>query len=227
MKITWHTELIHWLLVAAMFAVAALAWSHVPERIAIHWNLQGEADDYGGKFAGLLLLPLMTLGLYLLLLFLPRLDPGYRNYQSFATTYHVIRVSLTLFMALVYAITVLVALGYRIDVTAVVAIATGALLVVMGNFMGKLRPNWFVGVRTPWTLSSKLSWTKTHRLAGWLFILLGTLIAATGVLRTDWMLGLTIAVGGVSLVWIVAYSYFVWRKDPTRTTPAGTSPSVE
>ena len=212
-----------------MFVGAAVAWSYVPERIPVHWNLQGEVDGYGGKFVGLLLLPLMTLGLYLLLLFLPRLDPGYaqlpelrRRLQRHS------HFALVVFMAVLYGVTAAGGAGpIRSTSARWSRWASGASLVVLGNVMGKIRPNWFVGVRTPWTLSSKLSWTKTHRLAGWLFIVLGPLIAASGVLRTDWMLGLTIAVGGVSLVWIVAYSYVVWRKDPTRTTPAGTSPSVE
>ena len=63
----------------------------------------------------------------------------------------------------------------------------GVLFIVLGNFMGKIRPNWFVGVRTPWTLSSKLSWDKTHRLAGWLFMLMGALFALLALVQTTWM----------------------------------------
>jgi immunity protein, SdpI family len=121
----------------------------------------------------------------------------------------------------------LVAWGSKVDVTATIAIATGLFFVVLGNFMGKIRPNWFVGVRTPWTLSSKLSWTKTHRLAGWLFIGMGILIAALGVVRTGWMFALTVSISVASVVGMFAYSYWVFRNDPDRTSPAGTSPGVE
>jgi uncharacterized membrane protein len=227
MKINVRVEIVQLSLIAGMFVAAALSWQYVPDRLPIHWNLQGEADGYGGKFAGLLLLPLTAVGLYLLLLFLPRLDPGYRNYTNFATAYNVIRTSLVFFMGVIDAITLLLAWGYPVDVTSAIAIATGLLFVVLGNFMGKIRPNWFVGVRTPWTLSSKLSWTKTHRLAGWLFIGMGVLIAALGLVRTSWMLILTVSLSVIGLLAIVAYSYWVYRNDPDRTSPAGTSPGVD
>ena len=227
MKFNWRVELVQLALILAMFLAAALSWAHVPERIPIHWNFAGEVDRYGGKFAGLLLLPLITLGVYLLLLVLPRLDPGYGNYRSFATAYNVIRVSIVCFMAAVFAVTTLVALGYQANVGLVITTSMGLLFIVLGNFMGKLRPNWFVGVRTPWTLSSKLSWSKTHRLAGWLFMLIGLLVLALGVVRTPWILGLTITVSCISGIWTLVYSYLVYRKDPHRISPAGTSPSIE
>jgi uncharacterized membrane protein len=227
MIVTWRSELVQLGLIAAMFIAAALAWPYAPERMPTHWNLQGEVDGYGGKFAGLLLVPLMALGLYALLLVLPRLDPGYVNYRTFAGAYNLIRITLVVFMAALYAVTVAAGLGAGVDVGMVVSLGVGALLVVLGNVLGKIRPNWFVGVRTPWTLSSKLSWNKTHRLAGWLFIVLGPLLAVSGIARSSWLLVATLAAGGAGLAWLVVYSYLVYRTDPDRMTPAGTSPSGE
>jgi uncharacterized membrane protein len=227
MIVTWRSELVQLGLIAAMFIAAALAWPYAPERMPTHWNLQGEVDGYGGKFAGLLLVPLMALGLYALLLVLPRLDPGYVNYRTFAAAYNLIRITLVVFMAALYAVTVAAGLGAGVDVCMVVSLGVGALLVVLGNVLGKIRPNWFVGVRTPWTLSSKLSWNKTHRLAGWLFIVLGPLLAVSGIARSSWLLVATLAAGGAGLAWLVVYSYLVYRTDPDRMTPAGTSPSGE
>jgi immunity protein, SdpI family len=225
MIFTWRAEIVQWAVIAAMFVGAAVAWPLVPERIPIHWNLQGQVDGYGGRFVGLLLLPIFALGLYALLLFLPRLDPGRANYKSCAGTYNLIRVAVVVFMAALYAVTVAAALGAAVDVGMVVSLGVGALFVVLGNVMGKIRPNWFVGIRTPWTLSSKLSWSKTHRLGGWVFIVLGPLVAAAGILRQPWFFMGTMAVGGLSLAWLVIYSYLVYRTDPDRTTPAGTSPT--
>jgi uncharacterized membrane protein len=189
--------------------------------------MRGEVDGYGGKFVGLLLLPLTTLGLYLLMLAVPRFDPGRGNYPAFATTYNVIRVTLVLFMTAIYTVTVLSGLGYAINMTTVMGLALAAMFMVLGNFMGKIRPNWFVGVRTPWTLSSKISWTKTHRLAGWLFIVIGLAMAAWAILQAAWAFVLAMTVAGVSVVWIVVYSYLVYRADPARVPPAGTSASGE
>jgi uncharacterized membrane protein len=212
------------LLIAAMFALAAASWPYVPERIPVHWNLQGEVDRYGGKFTGLLLLPLATLGLYALFLVLPRFDPGRANYRTFAGAYNVIRIALVAFLAALYTATVLAAFGQPIDIGTFISLAIGGLFLVLGNVMGKIRPNWFVGVRTPWTLSSKLSWTRTHRAAGWLFIALGPLIALSGLLRSQWFFFATLVVGGAGLATLVVYSYLVYRSDPDRVTPAGTSP---
>jgi uncharacterized membrane protein len=224
MIVTWRTEAVQLALIAAMFATAALSWPYLPAHIPVHWNLQGEVDHYGGKFTGLLLLPLVTLGLYALLLVLPRLDPGYVNYPSFAGTYNVIRIALVVFQAVLYAVIVLAAFGQPLDVGAFVTLGVGVLFVVLGNVMGKIRPNWFVGVRTPWTLSSKLSWNKTHRLAGWVFIILGPLIALSGILRSNAFFVATLVLGGVCLAGLVVYSYLVFRTDPDRMPPTGTSP---
>jgi uncharacterized membrane protein len=227
MIFTWRADLVQLALIAAMFLAAAIAWPYAPERMPIHWNLQGEVDGYGGKFVGLLLLPLVALGLYALLLVLPRIDPGYANYRSFAGAYNLIRVTLVVFLAAIYAVTVAAAFGRAVDVGTIVTLGAGALFVVLGSVMGKIRPNWFVGVRTPWTLSSKLSWNKTHRLAGWIFIGLGPLVALTGILRSQWFFIAALVLGGASLAWLVVYSYLVYRTDPNRVTPAGTSPGGE
>jgi uncharacterized membrane protein len=208
-----------------MFLAAALLWQAAPEQIPMHWNIAGAVDRYGGKLEGLLGIPAMTLGLYLLLRFLPRLDPGYANYQRFAKAYTVIRVLLVLFMAAIYAVILAATFGWRVDVGIVVPAMVGLLFVVLGNFMGKIRPNWFVGVRTPWTLSSKLSWTKTHRLAGWLFIAMGVALAASGFTRQAWAVFGAFGFLGACVAWMIVYSYLVWRKDPDRVPPAGTTPN--
>jgi uncharacterized membrane protein len=224
MKRTWRGELVQLLPIAAMFVVAALCWSHASDRIPVHWNWRGEVDRYGGKFEGLLLLPLISLGLYLLLLVLPLFDPGKANYRTFAGAYNLIRLTITLFLSAIYAVGVLVSLGYHVDMNTVIGLAMGLLFIVLGNVMGKIRPNWFVGVRTPWTLSSKLSWTKTHRLAGWLFIVMGLLAVAWAISQSVWMLGLMIAVDFACGITMVVYSYLVYRKDPARMSPADTQP---
>jgi uncharacterized membrane protein len=224
MNRNWRTELVQLSPIAAMFLVAALCWSHASDRIPVHWNLRGEVDRYGGKFEGLLLLPLVSLALYLLLLVLPLFDPGKANYRTFAGAYNLIRLTITLFLSAIYAVGVLVSLGYHVDMTTVVGLAMGVLFIVLGNVMGKIRPNWFVGVRTPWTLSSKLSWTKTHRLAGWLFIVMGSLAIAWAILQNAWMFGVMITVDIACGISLVVYSYLVYRKDPARMSPADTQP---
>ena len=101
----------------------------------------------------------------------------------------------------------------------------GGLLVLIGNLMGKLRPNWFVGIRTPWTLSSKASWTRTHRLGGWLLIVSGLLVMSCAVVRRPgYLLGVAI-VCVAFLVSLIVHSYVVWKHDPDKSPPAGTLPA--
>lgn len=199
----------------------AAAWSHVPERMPTHWNMHGEVDGYGGRFAGLLLVPLLAVGLYFLLLFIPRLDPAYQNYAQFAGTYLALRFATLLFLATIFGGMVLAALGYRIQILTVVAWSMAGLFGLLGAVMKRLKPNWMVGVRTPWTLSSELSWNKTHRLATWLFYLIAALMVVWGALPNTAMFVITMASLGVSVLALVVYSYRVYCDDPNRSPVRG------
>lgn len=210
-----------------MFLLAAITWPTAPDRIPVHWNVYGQVDRYGGKVEGLLMLPLLTLGLYFLLLFMPRIDPGQANYQRFAGAYSIIRIATTALLAVIYGVTNLWIRGYRIDMSIVVSLAVGALLIVIGNLMGKIRPNWFVGIRTPWTISSKASWTKTHRLGGRLFIVMGLAFIAAGIARSPWTFIAAAAIAIGSVIWMLVYSYLVWRDDPDKLPPRRYPAGVE
>ncbi len=218
MHTTWKTELPQLTLIAAMFVLAAASWSSAPDQIPVHWGLSGEPDRYGGKFEGLLLLPLVALGIYLLLLLLPRIDPRRANYARFRGAYLAMRAAILVFLALIYGFVLLWIEGTQLEVSAFVPTLVGGLFFVMAFFMGRIQPNWFVGIRTPWTLSSELSWRKTHRLSGWVFGLTGLIFVASGL--SGWtaafMVALAFLVAGV--LWLVVYSYLVWRADPQRSS---------
>ncbi len=225
MRITWRTEWPQWLLIAAMFVLAAATWGSAPDRIPMHWSIGGQVDRWGGKFEGLFAIPLLSLGIYVLMIVLPRFDPGRANYEAFAGPYTTLRVCIVVLMAALYALIILWVRGVRASIEVWVPLLVGALLVVVGNLLGKLRPNWFVGIRTPWTLSSKLAWSRTPRAGGWLFILLGILMMLCAALRTLWALWTMILAGAVGLLALVVYSYVLWRNDPDKTAPAGTQPA--
>jgi uncharacterized membrane protein len=223
MKLSWRAEVYQLSIIALMFAVAAWAWPQVPDRLPVHWNIKGEVDGWGGKFMGLLLLPLTVLGIYLLTAVLPLVDPRRANYANFAKAYNAIRIAFAAFMAIVYGATVTAAFGHRVDMNTIILVAIAVLFFVIGNFMSKIRPNWFVGVRTPWTLSSKLSWDKTHRLAGWLFLVMGAMAVVLAFHQTGWMLALMLLVDAACVAWMLVYSYIVYRRDPERAQPAASS----
>lgn len=227
MKIAWRDELPSWAVLFAMFLGAIITWPAAPEGIPVHWNIQGEVDRYGGRFEGLLGIPLLALAVYALMLVVPRFDPGRANYAQFGAAYGTLRLALLAVLAVLYGVVLLWVWGYEVQVETVVPLAVGTLFMVVGNLLGKVRPNWFVGIRTPWTLSSKRSWSKTHRMGGRVFIAVGLGFVAAGLLRTGWAAGLAFGLLAAGVAWLMVYSYLVWREDPEKAPPAGTLPAGE
>jgi len=219
-------EVLQLAVIGAMFVVAAMRWGSVPDRIPVHWNAAGDVDGYGGKFQGLLLLPVIAAALYPLLKYLPRVDPAGRNYESFAGTYLLLRVVVTVYLGFIYVVLNL-AIGNEeaIPVGDLIVGSVGVLFVVLGGAMGKFRPNWFAGIRTPWTLTSKRSWTKTHRLGGRIFIAAGVTTMLGAVIGGQWGFYGMFGVMVPGVLFLFVYSYFVWRDDPDKIAAQDVTPS--
>ena len=201
-----------------MVGLSAYAWTELPpgEEIPFHWDASGNVDGYASKPVALLFVPLLTLGLVVLLSVLPRLDPRRAHIRASAAAYVVIGSAIVILMLVVHAAIVFTALGAQTDPTLAIAVGIGLLFVVIGSQLGRTQSNWFLGVRTPWTLESERSWQRTHTLAGRLFIVLGigtVLLALVAPQLSIWWL-----VAGVVLLVAVtfSYSYVVWRDDPDR-----------
>ena len=194
MKLSWKSEAAMWVLLAAMFVLAAITWQGAPDRIPVHWNLHQQVDRYGGRFEGLFGIPLLALGLYVLMLIVPRFDPGRANYAAFLGAFITLRLALVVFLAALYGVIHLWIRGIEVRMNTVMPLLLGALFIVVGNLLGKVRPNWFVGIRTPWTLSSKDAWVRTHRAGGWVFIAGGMAFMAAGVIHSPWALWAAVAV---------------------------------
>lgn len=224
MKPHWKTELPLWVVILGMFVAAAWVWPSAPDSIPVHWGIDGQPNRYGDRFEGLLLMPVLSVFLYLIMLFLPRLDPDRLNYERFAGPYYTIRAAAIGLLALLYTMVLLAVRGVPVDMSRFVGLAVGAMLFVMGNVLGKVRPNWFVGVRTPWTLSSKRAWTRTNRLEGWVFVIGGIALMAAGVIRTSYAMITAFCLLMAGTLGAIVYSYFVWKSDPDRVPPAGTLP---
>lgn len=226
MRTDWRIEVPQLVLISAMFLAAVISWPSAPDQISVHWDFSGRPDRFGGKLEGLFLLPALALFVYVLMLYLPKVDPGRANHTQFAGAYSTFRVAVVVLLAAVYGFTHLYYRGVELDAVMVAAILSGGLFVVLGNSMGKLRPNWFVGIRTPWTLSSRLSWTRTHRLGGRLMVFAGVALLVSGLVGAP-PLGVALAFFAalVCVLFLVVYSYLVWRSDPYPVPPAGTLPA--
>lgn len=219
-------EIVQVAVITAMFGVAAVRWGSVPDQIPVHWDVNGQVDGYGGKFVGLLLLPIVAAVLYPVLRYIPRIDPASRNYASFAGTYVLVRVLLTGYLGFVYVVTNL-AIGREqtFPVAEMIAGAVGVLLIILGGALGKFRPNWFAGIRSPWTLTSKRSWVMTHRLGGRIFIVTGVVTMLGALIGSDWAFYALFAGMLPGVIALFIYSYVVWRDDPDKIPAQEATPS--
>lgn len=199
----------------AVLAAAFSVWAYprLPATVTTHWNLKGEPDGYSSRLLAAVLLPLFLAVLPLIFRVLPRIDPKGENYAKFSDAYWLIVNSILVFLAGVHVVVLLNAMGAAVDINVVVGVGVGLLLMVMGNYLGKVQPNWFMGIRTPWTLASEKVWRKTNRTAGWLFVLAGVLIAVTAFIPTlpiTMVMGVAIAIAAIIPV---VQSYILWKKE--------------
>lgn len=200
-------------LILVVWGFGLFNYSAFPQQIPSHWNLQGQVDGTTSRFWGVGIMPLLPLAIYVLMTYLPKLDPKKANYEKFTGPYYTIRMAITLSLSALSFIVMLSALGYAIDVSLFVRILLSALFIVIGNYMGKVRHNYFLGYRTPWSLASEDIWNKTHRLGGKLQVAGGILALTSIFLPTS--LGATVflfgLLGPVFLTFI--YSYLLYKRQ--------------
>lgn len=134
--------------------------------MAIHWNVAGEADSFINKWWGALLFPIFLTGIVALVVFLPKVDPRKENYEKFEKVYRIFLHVFVLFLFSMYVVTLAYNIGIPVQVDVVVPIGVGMLFIAIGNYMPKIKPNYFFGIRTPWTLENEEVWQKTHRVGG-------------------------------------------------------------
>lgn len=213
LKGTW---LISTLVIVFMFGFSAWAWLQLPAdaSIPVHWNAAGIADRYGGKVEGLLVLPLVSIGIVLLFILIRYIDPLRANIERSGQAYRAVLLGTLFFMAVLHVGAVLNAVGYTVNIGLLAAPAVGIMFIVIGNYLGKIRRNYMFGVRTPWTLASELAWNKTHRITGKLFVISGILIVVASFWSSvvAFITMMTTILGTVLFAMI--YSYLVWKRDP-------------
>lgn len=201
-----------WLVLAGLLAAAVILYPLLPERVPVHWNWRGEVDRYGSRFEGAFTAPLLALGIYALMLVAPLIDPRRENYARFAGAYRLLRWVFVLFMAGIYVVWMAAALGYRVDIGLAVKTALGLLFIAIGNVLGQVRFNYFVGVRTPWTLTDEAVWQRTHRLAAKVWVLGGFVCLAMAPFRALWaVVGFFTAITLMVLVPVI-FSYLCYRR---------------
>ena len=214
MKFSLKTEIFPIILIIATLGASFYFYAHFPAKVPSHWNFRGEIDNYSSRAVGAFAIPLLTLVMYFFFLVLPKIDPKKEKYDKFARVYHIFKLAIILLLLLLYFVTALVGLGYQIEVGKIVPAAVGVLFIVMGNYMGKLKSNWFMGIRTPWTMSSETVWQKTHRLGGWMFVLAGIFLFGGVFLAKFFVYQFLFAIIlAIILLVPMVYSYLLYRKE--------------
>jgi uncharacterized membrane protein len=214
------------LALVATGAVSAWAWYRLPDdaRVPVHWNLAGEIDRYAGKFQGLAMIPAIMLVTSVLMAVLPLVLPRRQHLASSARGYTATWVGALVLLVAVHMAIVITAVNPTANgsggtlVVRVVVVGIGLLYAVIGNYLPKTRSNWIFGIRTPWTLDSERSWTRTHRLGGMLFFWYGLTLAITAFLLPPVPL-LALTVGGAVAIAATAtgYAWWTWRTEHQRS----------
>ncbi|HKL11227.1 MAG TPA: SdpI family protein [Clostridia bacterium] len=193
------------------FAGVLIVYPGLPSEIPTHWDIGGNINEYSPKWA-ILLLAALPVAIYLMMVFLPKIDPKKKSYDMHKKAYEIAKVFITLIMSVLVWISILVSKGVNLDVGLIVSLMVGVLFITLGNYMSQIRHNYFFGIRTPWTLASEKVWKSTHRVGGYCFIGMGMGMIIVNLLRDhmpSWIM-LPIIIFGVGMP--IVYSYFEYKR---------------
>jgi uncharacterized membrane protein len=199
-----------YLLIALSVLIGVFAYPYLPDQMPMHWNINGEVDGYWDKQYAAFFPPLLMIVLMALFIFMPRIDPKKENYKKFSGSYTIFITIMNVFFLLLQSMTISHGLGVNIDISLVVNLGIGLLFIVLGNYLPRIKHNYFIGVRTPWTLANEKTWRKTHQLSGKLFVVAGILLVAIsflpGIYKFTGML--VVVLSTVLIATIASYVFF-------------------
>ena len=208
------TTIVVLLMIIAATIVGVALWNQLPDPMASHWNANDQVDGYMSKFWGVFLMPLITLGMCLLFLIIPNIDPLKANIAQFRDVFNLFITLIVAFMIYVHILSLRWNLGYTdFEMSKAMLPAMGILFFVIGYMLRKAKRNFFIGIRTPWTLSSDKVWDETHRIGSVLFMISGVLAligALFGGTTAFWFLFAPIM--GSTLITLV-YSYMLYQRE--------------
>jgi uncharacterized membrane protein len=208
------TSIIALIMIALALLAGVALWDQLPDQMASHWNVNDTVDGTMSKFWGVYLMPLITLGMLVLFLVIPGIDPLKANIAQFRESFNLFIVVIVAFMLYVHGLTLAWSLGYQdFKMSEAMLPFMGVLFIAIGFMLRKARRNFFIGIRTPWTLSSDSVWDKTHQLGSILFMAAGALAIIGGFfggITAFWLMFIPLI--GSSL-FLVIYSYVLYRGE--------------
>ena len=205
-------ELVMFGLALLSFMVSLYFYPLMPEEIAIHWNVQGQADGYTSKFPGLFILPSLLVGIILLFIAIPKIDPLKENIEKFRRYYDGFVTLFSAFMVFIHLYVIFWNIGIRVSPNIILPLGFGLLFFYCGVLCENAKRNWFIGIRTPWTLSSEKVWERTHKLGGKLFKACG-LISIAGLLLPSHAAYFILIPVLSTVSFLIVFSYFEYQKE--------------
>lgn len=205
-------ELILWIIIVIPFIYLALVWKNLPEQVPTHFDLGGNPNDWSAKSSLPFMIGAMGIGSYLLMLFIPYFDPKNKIAQM-GDKYYALRLLMTIFMSVISFYLLYVSNKSEINPNLLIAMI-GAFYVVLGNYLQTVKPNYFIGIRTPWTLENEETWRKTHKLGGKLWLAGGllTMILAL-VVKSNSFLAISFGtITAIETLIPIIYSYLEFKK---------------
>lgn len=194
-------------LVVAAFAMSLAVYSRLPDPMVIHWGPNGQPNGWASRLFGAFAIPLMMSVFAILFRVLPDADPRKDNYEKFWSSYDLIATSVVTLCFVVQCVLLGKALGLPIPVERVAPAAVGAFYICLGNVFPRLRSNWWIGIRTPWSLSSDENWARTQRVGGYLFVAAGVLLLADAATTSHWMNRISLGAAIAGPLCAVGFSY--------------------
>lgn len=198
------------------FVIGLYLYPKMPDSLASHWNFKGEVDGYMSKFWGVFLMPLVSVVMFFLFILIPRIDPLKQNIEKFRKYFDWFIVLLIVFLFYLYLLTLLWNLNFKFSMNKMLVPAFGILFYYVGILTENAKRNWFIGIRTPWTLSSENVWEKTHKLGGKLFKIVG-IIAIFGVFLPNYALFFVLVPVIAVTIYTLLYSYFEYQRETKKS----------
>jgi len=184
----------------------------LPEQIASHWNSVGQIDGHLSKFWGAFLVPIITIILLPLLYFLPQIDRKKQNIKQFASAYNWLIFTIILYLTYIQTLILLTNLNIQINIASAIYGGIGILLFTIGFFLKKMKQNWLIGIRTPWTLRSEVVWNKTHQKGATVFKIIG-IITIISSFAQSYAIGLILTTILIGIIYLFVYSYRQYKKE--------------
>ena len=212
MNISIKKELPLIIIVLLPFIYLAYIWNDLPEKVPLHWNLEGEVNRYGNKIELLVIPFLLPLLIYIIFLVAPSIDPK-KKIAQMGSKYNSIKVLLTVFMSILALFIIYTVKNESLTNPNIVLLFIGILYLILGNYFKTIKANYFIGIRTPWTLEDEIVWNDTHKMAGIMWFIGGIIVVLSSlILETKSNFTLFIAVTLIIAITPVAYSYIRFKQ---------------